>query len=116
MNAIVCTQYGSPDVLQLKEVPRPVPKDKQVLVKVHTASVNRYDWIRFAMPLIVVRLMDSRMVNSLHTILGVDLRGELKQLAPASRSFGQGMKPSESPRVTRAPLPSTRARPQEVWR
>jgi NADPH:quinone reductase-like Zn-dependent oxidoreductase len=44
MKAIVCKKYGSPDVLQLKEVEKPVPKDKEVLVKVHAASLNAADF------------------------------------------------------------------------
>jgi NADPH:quinone reductase-like Zn-dependent oxidoreductase len=44
MKAIVQTQYGSPDVLQLKEVPKPAPKDDEVLVKVHAASLNAADF------------------------------------------------------------------------
>ncbi|WP_066304772.1 NAD(P)-dependent alcohol dehydrogenase [Bacillus sp. FJAT-29814] len=40
MKAIVCDKYGSPDVLELKEVKKPLPTDNQVLVKVHTASLN----------------------------------------------------------------------------
>jgi len=40
MKAIVCTKYGSPDVLQLQEVAIPAPNDDEVLVKVHAASVT----------------------------------------------------------------------------
>jgi NADPH:quinone reductase-like Zn-dependent oxidoreductase len=43
MKAIVCTEYGPPDVLQLQEVERPAPKDDEVLVRVHAASVNAAD-------------------------------------------------------------------------
>ena len=44
MKAVVCTKYGSPDVLQLKEVEKPAPKDNEVLVKVLAASLNVADF------------------------------------------------------------------------
>ena len=43
MKAIVCTKYGSPDVLQLREVAKPSPKDDEVLIKIHAASINSRD-------------------------------------------------------------------------
>ena len=44
MKAIVCDRYGPPDVLRLEEVERPVPRDNQVLVKVHASSLNAADF------------------------------------------------------------------------
>jgi len=44
MKAIVYHKYGTPDLLELKEVEIPTPRDKEVLVKVHAASVNSWDW------------------------------------------------------------------------
>jgi NADPH:quinone reductase-like Zn-dependent oxidoreductase len=44
MKAIVCTKYGPPEVLQIREVEKPIPRDNEVLVKVHAASLNAADF------------------------------------------------------------------------
>ena len=44
MQAMVFTQYGGPEVLELQEVEKPVPRDDEVLVQVHAASINDWDW------------------------------------------------------------------------
>jgi len=44
MQAIVYHRYGSPDVLELQEIPKPTPAESEVLIRIHAASVNPYDW------------------------------------------------------------------------
>ena len=44
MKAIVRYEYGSPDVLNLKEIDKPTPRDDEVLIKVHAVSLNSSDW------------------------------------------------------------------------
>ncbi len=57
MKAIVYTKYGPPEVLELQEVDQPIPRDNEVLVKVHAASVNAFDWHMLRDDPFFIRLM-----------------------------------------------------------
>src|SRR6266576_2309769 len=89
MRAIVYTEYGSPDVLQLKEVEKPTPKDNEVLVKVHAASVNASDWhLMRGTPFL------ARFVNGLqkpkNTKLGADVAGRIEAVGRNVTQFQGG--------------------------
>src|SRR5437764_11546581 len=95
MKAIVSTKYGSPDVLQLKEVEKPTPRDNEVLVKVHAASVNAGDWHLLRGKPFSMRLMGFGLLKPKHTILGAAMAGRVeavgrnvKQLQPGDEIFG----------------------------
>ena len=65
MKAILQTNYGSPDVLQLREVEKPTPKEHEVLVKVHAASINAVDYRFMRANPFFIRLMGGTItVNS----------------------------------------------------
>ena len=69
MKAIVYTKYGSPDVLQLKEVEKPTPKENEVLVKVQATSINAADWHLLTADIFLVRL-NMGLLKPKNTILG----------------------------------------------
>jgi NADPH:quinone reductase-like Zn-dependent oxidoreductase len=78
MKAIVCTKYGSPDVLQLKDVEKPTPNDNEVLIKVHAASVNAYDWHFLTADIFLIRLMGGGLLKPKNTGLGADIAGRVE--------------------------------------
>ena len=95
MKAIVYTQYGSPDVLQLRELAKPEPKEDQVLVKVHAASANALDYRRFEKLSTIDRLMEEKIFKSVGKAIGADIAGvveavgaNVKQFRPGDEVFG----------------------------
>jgi len=94
MKAVVYTKYGSSDVLELKEVAKPTPKDDEVLVKVQAASVNAADWHLLTADIFLVRL-NMGLLRPKHMILGADIAGlveavggNVKQFQPGDAVFG----------------------------
>ena len=89
MKAAVYTRYGPPDVVEITDVEKPVPKDDEVLIRVRTASVNPLDW----------RLMKGkpyllRMVTGLRnpklTIPGIDVAGQVEAVGSNVTQFKPG--------------------------
>jgi NADPH:quinone reductase-like Zn-dependent oxidoreductase len=78
MKAIVRTRYGSPEVLALQEVEKPVPKDGEVLVQVHAASVNTLDWHVMRGQPFLLRIGGSGVRKPKDPGLGVDLAGRVE--------------------------------------
>lgn len=74
MKAIVYREYGSPDVLELQEVDKPVVKDDDVLVRVHAASVAAGDWHLLRGKPFPVRLIFGFLKPKIQ-ILGADVGG-----------------------------------------
>ncbi len=90
MKAIVRTRYGSPDVLQLKEVEKPIPKDDEVLVRVHAASVNALDWHAMRGKPFLVRTGGGGWRKPKNQRLGVDLAGRVEAVGGNVTQFRVG--------------------------
>jgi NADPH:quinone reductase-like Zn-dependent oxidoreductase len=87
MKAIICTRYGPPESLQLKEVEKPIPKDNEVLVKIHAASLNAADFE------ILRGAWTARMAGPLkprNKIPGSDMAGRVEALGRNAKKFQPG--------------------------
>ena len=90
MKAIVYEKYGPPDVLELKEVEKPVPKDNEVLIKVYAASLNAYDWRLLKADPFLVRLMGGGFLKPKNKILGADMAGRVEAVGKNVKQFQPG--------------------------
>ena len=89
MKAIIYKEYGSPEVLQLKEIEKPTPKENEVLVKVYAASLNDWDWGLLRGNSLVIRLMNG-VRKPKHTILGSDIAGRVEAIGSNVTRFKIG--------------------------
>jgi NADPH:quinone reductase-like Zn-dependent oxidoreductase len=88
MKAVVYTRYGSPDVLQLKEVDKPVPGDDEVLIKLEAVSLNRSDWEGLVGRPLYARLGGLRQPR--RQILGSDIAGRIEAVGKDHHQFHPG--------------------------
>ena len=89
MKAIICTKYGSPDVLQMQEVEKPSPKDNELSIKIHATSVTSGDArIRRADPFIIRLLFGFKKPRK--SILGVVIAGEIESVGKNVTKFKVG--------------------------
>lgn len=87
MKAIVYHKYGSPDVLKLEEVEKPVPKDDEVLVKIQATSLNSFDWDLLA-GRFLIRPQGWRKPKN--KILGTDVAGRVEVVGSGVTRFQPG--------------------------
>src|SRR6266849_5689842 len=88
MKAIVYPQYGSPDVLQFKEVEKPVPRDGEILVKIHAASVNTLD-LAMRGPFLA-RIITGGLLKPKDPRLGADIAGRVEAVGSTVTQFQPG--------------------------
>jgi NADPH:quinone reductase-like Zn-dependent oxidoreductase len=90
MKAIVYHHFGPPDVLRLEEVPKPVPDDNQVLVKVRAAAINPLDWHFMEGSPYIARLLGFGLLRPKETRLGVDYSGTVEAVGKNVTRFKPG--------------------------
>ena len=88
MKAITYYRYGSPDVLQFEEVPKPVPAEDEILVKVHAVSVNRSDWESLIGKPLYARM--GGLFKPGNHILGSDIAGRVESMGKNNNLFRPG--------------------------
>jgi NADPH:quinone reductase-like Zn-dependent oxidoreductase len=91
MKAIVYTKYGPPDVLQLKEVEKPTPKDNEVLMKIHATTVNRTDCATIRAIPFFARFFTG-LFKPKKQIPGTEFAGKIEEIGKNVTSFKIGDK------------------------
>jgi NADPH:quinone reductase-like Zn-dependent oxidoreductase len=89
MKAVIYTQYGSPAVLRLREIPKPFPGDHEVLVKVHAASINSWDWDLLTGRPYLFRLIFG-LLKPRNSMLGFDVAGRVESAGKTVTKFKAG--------------------------
>ena len=113
MKAIVRDTYGSADVLELRDVERPLVGDDDVVVRVRAAGVDQGVWHVMAGLPYPIRVAGFGLRAPKNPVLGADVAGVVQAVGKEVSGFRPGDEVFGSPR---APTPSTPARPRTDWR
>jgi len=89
MKAVIYTKYGSPDVLQIKEIEKPTPKDNEVLIKVRATTVNRTDCTNLRAHPFFMRIVIG-LLKPKKSIPGTDFAGQIEAIGKNVTSFKVG--------------------------
>ena len=90
MKAIVYHNYGSPDVLRLKDIPKPIPDDDEVLVKVHAVSINSWDWDMLTGKPLEYRFFSGFFKPKSNKMHGCDIAGQIEAVGKNAKHFKVG--------------------------
>jgi NADPH:quinone reductase-like Zn-dependent oxidoreductase len=88
MKALVFTKYGTPDVLELKEIDKPIPKDDEVLIKVYAVSINDWD-MGLLQGDLINRLLNGLLKPKIK-IPGSDIAGRIEAVGKNAKKFQPG--------------------------